>query len=301
MEVPTLRARPARISYVFSGPESRDKAPLVRNAMLLEDDDAAVRRLGGTGQLTDDRFDSAAAAFTPADSAALTFAEAMIGNFDWCLRFFDGDTYRCDATHPLWNVIAVVRKDDSVRPAIYDFDISGMVVGRHGWFRSVLNEEFVPSRSRPEVEVLSQLQRTRSLFPREVLDATRAAFMNKKAAVYAALADSMVDDEGRRLAETYLNSFFSIIGDAQAFYRPVVVAANTRAYRDPRRAQPACGQASVVPIGTPVSEPLEVSGDMSRVWLLDALWRWAPPRGCTAVRSGPVWIPSMAVDANYPR
>src|SRR4051812_11068162 len=298
---PSLRARPARISYLFLDSPRSDRRPLVRNAMLLEDDDAAGRRLGGVAQLTGDRFESAQAVFNEEDTAALTFAQAMIGNFDWCLRFFPGDTYRCDDTHPLWNVIAIVGKDGSSWPAVYDFDLSGIVVGRHGWFRNVLNEGFSASHSRPELEVLSQLQRTRGLFGRDVLDATRTAFVNKKPALYSAIADSTVDAEGRTLAETYLNSFFSIIADEQAFYSPVIVAADARVYRDAGRAQPACGEASVVPTGTPVSAPVEVSGDMSRVLLLDALWRWAPPHGCTAVRTGPVWVASDAIDTNYPR
>lgn len=300
-QVPTLRARPARISYVFSGSKRTAEPPLIRNAMLLEDDDAALHRLGGAEQLTDDRFESAQAMFSPVDSARLAFAQAMIGNFDWCLRFFAGDTYRCDDTHPLWNVIAVVRKDGSAAPAIYDFDLSGIVVGRHPWFGQVLNEAFLPSNSRIEVEVLSQLQRVRSLYGRQHLDAMRRSFMDRKAAIFSALAEGVVDEEGRKLAGLYLSSFFNLIEDEAAFYRPVVVAADTRAYRDADRAQPACGEASVVPIGTPASAPLEVRGDMSRVLLLDAQWRWAPPRTCNAVRSRAVWIASDAIDTNYPR
>ena len=43
-------------------------------------------------------------------------------------------------------------------PLIYDFDESGMVTGRHDWFDDVLNENFSPVKSHPDVEVLAQLQ-----------------------------------------------------------------------------------------------------------------------------------------------
>jgi hypothetical protein len=300
-QVPTLRARPARISYVFTGADGADKVPVVRNAMLLEGDDAAVERLGGTTQLPEDQFESAKTVFAPADTARLAFAEAMIGNFDWCLRFFPGDTYRCDDRHPLWNVVAIVRRDGSAVPAIYDFDLSGIVVGRHNWFKDVLNEAFLPSGSQAEVEVLSQLQRTRSLFGREELDAARAAFARNKTAIYRALTESIVDEEGRRQAAAFVDSFFAIVEDDKRFYLPVVAVSDTRVYLDAARTRPACGDASVARVGTPVSPPLAVSGDMSRVMLLDALWRWAPPRRCNAVRNAPVWIATRSVDTHYPR
>jgi hypothetical protein len=290
MDVPALLARPARITYVDG---TRD--PLIRNAMFLEDDDQAVKRLGGTDRIPPDRFTSAREVFASADTARLAFAHAMLGNFDWCLRMVPGDTYRCNETNPLWNTLAVVREGRKALPVVQDFDLAGVVTGRHIWFHEVLHEGFAASQ--PEVEVLAQVQRTRSLFARAELDATRQAFVDRKSRAYEAIDDAVLDPEGRRLARTYVDAFFSAIESDNAFYRPVVVADDARMYADPARRQPMCG-AGAVPVGTPVSVPTESSGDMVRVLLLDALWSL---RRCEAARKQAVWIPSSAIGTDYPR
>ena len=102
------------------------------------------------------------------------------------LRMTAEDSYRCDARRILWNVMAL-RAGDRTFPLIYDFDVSGMVAGRHLWFGDVYNEAFIPSKSHPEIEVLGQLQRTRALFTRDVLDAARKRFIERKAGAYDAL------------------------------------------------------------------------------------------------------------------
>jgi hypothetical protein len=165
----------------------------------------------------------------------------------------------------------------------------------------VFSEEFVPSKSPVEVEVLSQLQRTRSLFTRAELDAARAAFAARKDAAYQAVGASVVDEDGRRMARDYLDRFFAVIEDESSFYRPVVATPNTAAYLDPRGTRPACGESSTIPIGTPVTEPLDTESGMVKVRLLDVMWQWAPPARCDAVHRDPVWVASSAIEANYPR
>jgi hypothetical protein len=296
--VPTLHARPARITYVFAGDAAR--APLVRNAMLLEDDDEAAERYGAKAQLGEDRFESAKDMLDARDVARLAFAEAMLGNFDWCLRFEPGDRHRCDDRHPLWNLLALVRDEGPALPVLYDFDLSGFVVPRHIWFAQAFSETFVPSGSRAEVEVVSQVQRTRSLFPKPLLDATRTAFVERKAKAYEAVRGAVVDEEGRQLAETYLNAFYNALED-KAFYRPVVVKKGIRAYLDADLTRLACGRSSQIPVGTPVGEPLETTGALVKVRLLDVFWQWTPPAECRAIHQQPVWIPAAAIGANYPR
>jgi hypothetical protein len=80
---------------------------------------------------------------------------------------------------------------------------------------------------------------------------------------------------------------------------PVVVADNTQIYLDSRQKRRACHDA-VVPRGTPVSAPVETRDSMQAVVILDALWKWAPPRECEAVHSGSVWVPASSISANYP-
>ena len=85
-----------------------------------------------------------------------------------------------------------------------------------------------------------------------------------------------------------------------AFYRPVVVAPNTRLFANESR-QSACGAANTLPVGTPVSEPLQKNGTLVQVWVLDALWRWAAAPGkCAAVHQGPMWIEAAAIGRDYP-
>ena len=111
----------------------------------------------------------------------------MIGNFDWCLKFSPDDIYRCNEPRPLWNVVAFDMGGSKASLLMKDFDLAGMVVGKHSWFDKVWNRKFVQSGSETEIEVLSQVQRTRSLFPRAQLDAERRHFIGRKAALYEAV------------------------------------------------------------------------------------------------------------------
>jgi len=304
LRVPTLKARLARVSYVYTdaqpGKTPDQRNPVVRNAMILETTGEALKRLGATDEVTEQQFTNARERFTTEDTAVLAFAEAMIGNFDWCVRMFPGDKYRCDDRHPLWNITAAVGADGRARPVMYDFDVSGMVAGHHRWFKEVFNSAFVESNSPIDVEVLSQVQRTRTLFGRSDLDATRQRFVQRKPDAYRVLEVATLDPQGRRQIKQYLDAFFSAIESDQAFYRPVVVAKGTAAFADAGGGSVVCSTAGTIPVGTPVSQPLEKSGARIKVWLLDALWRWAPPIKCDAVHNGPVWIDASAVGTDYP-
>jgi hypothetical protein len=301
--VPALKARAATITYVYTDPKSGETPPqdqpLVRRGLLLEDESAGVARFGGTRAIPEKEFTNARAQFAPADTVRLVFAEALIGNFDWCLKMTPDDTYRCDARHPLWNIVAAATDGGKARPIVYDFDVSGIVTGHHPWFKDVFNAEFAATKTPIETEVLAQTQRARSLFSRGDLDTVRADFVKRKGDAYRTVDQSGLDGGGRKIAQQYLDSFYRAIETDDAFYRPVVVAANTRLFANENR-QPACTAANTVPVGTPVSEPLETNGTLVQVWLLDALWRWAAPVKCAEVRRGPVWIEAAAIGRDYP-
>jgi hypothetical protein len=298
--VPTLRARPAEITYVFDDATGEQPSSLRRHAFVLEDEHDALRRLGADRLIQESQFTTGRDAFAPADAATIAFAEALIGNFDWCLRFFKGDTYRCDGRHPLWNLFAFEWSDGTARPVMYDFDVSGAVTGYHRWFPDIFDEQFLPSKSHAAIEVIAQLQRTRTLFDRQLLDATRQKFASKRGAAYRALSQSAVDEAGKSAMTEYFDAFFEAMTSDAAFYRPVVIARDTRAYVDATRSQPVCASVGTVPIGTPVSEPLETRGDMVKVVVLDALWKFAPPAKCSFIHQKPVWIAKHAVDTAYP-
>ena len=294
--VPTLQTRAARVTYVY--PDGRS---LQRNAFLVEDDDDAAKRMGGK-TIKPEEFTTADQLFAPADAVTLALAQAMIGNFDWCVKFFANDTYRCDAKNKLWNVIGVQTADGKVRPVMHDFDVSGMVAGSHAWFKSVFNAGFVPSGSQREIEVLAQVQRTRSLFSRDQLDAARKRFIGKRDDAYRALDDSNVDADGRTIIKDYLDAFFRAIETDEQFYRPVVVGKGTLARSAPGAGAGAiCPALGAIPVGTPVTDPLETRDDWAKVVVLDALWHWATPRHCAPIKTGPVWIPANAVSRDFPK
>ena len=299
--VPSLKARQAAITYVYADPKPGQTPPqdqpLVRQAMIVEDTDAAIKRFGGEHGIEEKAFTNARAKFSAADTARLAFAEALIGNFDWCLKMTPDDAYRCDARHPLWNVAAAA-SSGAARPIMYDFDVAGIVTGRHPWFKDVFNAAFASSKSAAETEVLAQVQRTRTLFTRAELDAARGEFVKRKADAYRALDESTLDGAGRKIARQYVDAFYRAIEGDDAFYRPVVTASDARLYASESR-DVVCPAAGAVPQGTPVSDPLQTRGGLMQVLVLDALWQWAPPRKCPAAR-GPVWIETSAIGRDFP-
>jgi hypothetical protein len=295
VDAPVLRARPARVTYA----DTAQGAPLVRNALLLEDDDDAMKRVGGLAELALETFGSVATRGAQKDAARIAFAEAMIGNFDWCLKFSPDDIYRCNEPKPLWNVLAFDMGGGRTALMMKDFDLAGMVVGRHPWFDKVWNRAFVPSKSPIVIEVLSQVQRTRSLFSREQLDAERRHFLARRPDVYAALDAAAVDAEGRAIARAYVDAFYGAIAEDEQYYRPIVVRGDVQVFLDAEGTREACGPKDVMRPGTPVNE-LQRSGSMSQVVILDAMWRWASRNECHAVQDGPVWIPADAIIRDYP-
>lgn len=290
--VPTLRARPATITYVDGAATA-----LTRGAMLLEDEHDAIERLGGQNTLK--RFTSASDDFAVNDAAALAFAEAMIGNFDWGLKFSPDDYYRIDDSHPLWNVVAVRRADGSAFPLINDFDLSGIVTGSHRWFERVYFDGVLASRSHRAIEVIGQVQRTRTLFPRDVLDGTRQRFLRRRGEISHTIDAAAVDPDGRRFAREYVEAFFDAIRDDEAFYRPVVVESDIIPHASADGEAAACGVGDRVPVGTVVGAALERSGRRVRVPLLDVWWHWASR--CDAVHEGAVWIDASAIGRDFPR
>ena len=101
----------------------------------------------------------------------------MLGNFDWCLRMFRGDIYRCDERHPLWNVLAFEQAGQESNPA--SLRLRPLRASRRTpiWFGQAFGADYVRPPSSASVEVEAQVQRTRSLFERSLLDETRAYFL----------------------------------------------------------------------------------------------------------------------------
>jgi hypothetical protein len=293
--VPTLRTRPARITYV--DPEAGG-APLVRGALLVEDDGDAMARVYGTKAIGLETFGNVKTRHATEDASRIAFGEAAIANFDWCLKFTPDDIYRCNDPRPLWNILAFERANGRTALLMKDFDLAGTVVGHHPWFATVFNPAFVPSGSETSIDVISQVQRARALFARAELDALRRGFLERKAAAYNAVDSADVDEKGRALGRAHLDAFYDAISD-EHFYRPVVARTDVQVYKDGARTAEACGPKDTLRVGTPVN-PLQRSGQMSQVLLLDAMWRWGAKNPCHAVLNGPVWIETAAITSKFP-
>jgi hypothetical protein len=147
---------------------------------------------------------------------------------------------------------------------------------------------------------LQQVQRTRTLFDRRDLDAVRAELVSNKGAALDLLRTSVLDPDGRHFAEAYLTAFFNAIERDDAFYRPVIVDDQVKAFVDADQRQPACAGEPLA-AGSVVSEPLDTRGELIRVHVIDMGWKWAPPKACDAIHTDAVWIPAKAVVADYPR
>lgn len=293
--VPTLRTRPARITYV--DPDA-DGARLTRNALLIEDESEAMARVGGTASIGLETFGNVKSRHAEADASRIAFGEAAIANFDWCLKYAPDDIYRCNDPKPLWNILAFDRGRAAPALLMEDFDLAGTVVGHHPWFRTVFNSSFVPSKSETDTEVIAQVQRARSLFTRAELDALRADFVRRKPDAYRVVDTADVDPTGRELARAHLDAFYHAISD-DGFYIPVIGRTDVEVYRDAARTTAACGPKDTIRVGTPVRS-LQQSGAMSQVLVLDAMWRWSGKNACSAVLNGPVWIETAAITPRYP-
>ena len=177
----------------------------------------------------------------------MAFGEALIGNFDWCLKMTARDNYRCDARHPVWNIAVADLGGGKARPLLHDFDVSGMVTAvTRGSPPCSTSRSCVHSQI--ETEVLAQVQRTRTLLSARGSGRARAAFVARKSEAVRVLDAASLDPEGRRIAREYIEAFFKAIESDSAFYRPVVVSAGTQVYAGSDR-RPVCSAGATVPAG----------------------------------------------------
>jgi len=292
----TPRTRLARITYVDTTSPSSAAKRLTRNALVIEDDDDLRKRFGATAEITPAEFTNAQELFTPIDVARVAFTQALIGNFDWCLMMAPGDRYRCDARRKLWNMSAL-RTPSGAIPIVEDFDLTGPVTGPHIWFDHAFPRGFAASDI--DTEVIAQVQRTRTLFNRPMLDRMRQDFIARRERIISAIDRGAVDPRGSELAHAYVDAFYRAMPDAD-FYRPVVAQPGVRIFTTANGSTEACGAGDTIPPGTPLKELRRENG-RAEVQLLDALWKWAPPTECVPVHQSPVWIDPSSISADFPR
>ena len=294
MAIPSLKARPARLTYVESGSGKPAPEPLVRDAMLLEDDSEALKRYGARSELSPKQFGSAPSVFAMPDLAKLFFAEAMIGNFDWCLRMSPRDMYRCNPTTPIWNILGLIRSEGTGRSGPARFRSR-----RHGHDPAHLVQQGLQPGGRRHRSGRRSARAGAAdaigLPARSARRDARCTAWTKSGGVSGARRRARwTRPAGRRRRAISTRSS----RPSRPTHRSIVRCSwrgrrcgPTRRPRVPRATEEA-------PPGTPVSAPLDTAGDKSRVVVLDALWQWAEK--CEAVRLNPVWVPTAAISENYP-
>ena len=239
--------------------------PLERNALLLEDDDDAMKRVGGTAEMPLETFGSVATRGAAADAARIAFARGD----DRQLRLVPEVLARTTSTaatsrKPLWNVLAFDLGGGKTSLMMKDFDLAGIVVGRHAWFDKVWNRAFVPSKSETEIEVSARSSaRDRCFRARSWTRNGGISSAGRLPSTRRSTAPRWTS-KGREIARAYLDAFYAAIADDEQFYRPIVVRNDVQIFLDPEGTQEACAPKDVMRPGTPVNE-IQNAGSMSQV------------------------------------
>jgi hypothetical protein len=186
----SFRTRLVRATYVDS---ARNKTPVPRYGMLVENEDDLARRLEGRVAALPKR------PFTAFDQDALTWmflVQFMVGNTDYSIM-------------ALHNIKIVSNRYETISPIAYDFDYSGLVYARYAVADKRLGIYSVrdrlyrgPCRTEKEFEPF-------------------LATLRAKGPDMLALVDTVPDlmSGTRQDAKKYLNEFLSLVGDPRRIQR----------------------------------------------------------------------------------
>ena len=211
-----LSARAARITYI----DPTAGTTTERNAMVLENTETLAKRSGAPDKvcrdvdgeqecdpvLTDSELNTA----DPREGmdrvriAQLELFHAAIGNWDWRIEL--GATVPGGGSR-LWNTDVILVNEpgqtDVVRvPVAQDFDLASATVGR---LRGA-EKDLTPARLAAQAK--ESLAAMKSFTPAELASA-KAAFLEKKDAMYAATEGASVDEPGRQIMRAHLDAFFA--------------------------------------------------------------------------------------------
>lgn len=254
--VPTLKARPAIMTYVDTGTKKVAPGELVRKAFFLEDDDDAAQRYGG--EIIKDAADNGGldhdaitGKYDDADVARIGLAEALIGNVDWQLD------------RSLWNVKAIKSKSGRVIFAPYDFDLAATVTA----FEPEPAKLFFPKESVEFRNTAALLNTIRANgFAKKNITTAYDALVAKRAAAEAVIADSPLGAEDKAHSKRHLDAFYAAAAP-EKFYLPGTTAP-AAVYQDgtlktrllPPGADPEDFDAAYLRCGSPL-EVIELSPD----------------------------------------
>ncbi|NWG53923.1 MAG: hypothetical protein HXY28_09405 [Hydrogenophilaceae bacterium] len=201
----SFRVRPARVTYRDTSGRRREETQF---AFFIEDVDRMAQRNGrielevAPRTVTVEQLDPAAAA----DFALFQF---MIGNLDWDMRAGPEGEECCHNS----KLIARARAPRSaVVPTPYDFDHSGFVAAPY-------------AQPPPEIPVANVRQRWYRGYCRhnDALSAAAERFRARRSAMLALIdGETRLSAARRATARRYIESFFAILDDPDAFRRQIL-------------------------------------------------------------------------------
>lgn len=219
--VPTLKTRPALMTYVDTGTKkvaaANGAGELVRKAFFLEDDDDAAQRMGGTivEDADEGGVDAIGDGWDERDIERIAFAEALLGNIDWQLD------------RQLWNIKAVKMTNGKVAFAPYDFDLASVVTA----FEGEPYPLFFPNESREFRNVAADLTKVRTNgFQKALVDGIYAELLAKRATAEAAIAGSYLSAADKKIMALHLDALYATAAP-KAFYLPMT-SGPTQVYED---------------------------------------------------------------------
>lgn len=207
--VPTLKARPATMTYVDTGTKKVAPGELVRKAFFLEDDDDAAQRYGGEIIKDADEnggldHEAISGKYDDADIARVGLAEALIGNVDWQLD------------RSLWNVKAIKLKNGKVIFAPYDFDLAATVTA----FEPEPAKLFFPKENIEFRNTAALLNTIRANgFVKANITTAYNELLAKRAAAETAIAASPLSADDKAHSKRHLDAFYAAAAP-EKFYLP---------------------------------------------------------------------------------
>ncbi len=256
--VPSLKSRPARITYF----DTETHEELTRDAVLIEDPDAAAKRFGGKEiEEAPPPEQSLIDALPPQQQARLELAQALLGNWDYRLP---------DARRPLGHNLLPIRKSDGSALLLpQDFDLASFVSGApRGW--PWLPERFA-GRSDRFKELLSSVVDLRKRIPTETLRPLVQEFRARIPEVLKRLKTAPVDDAGKANIAAHLTAFSEAAPLALTF---PLLREGAKAFADSEGKLPLEQYIDAQPV-----EVIESLGDFTHVRFLAGFGAQAPREG----------------------
>jgi hypothetical protein len=224
LDLATPNARLAEIHYI----DTKTAKSFTRHAMLLESTKRIGKRLGGKeiDELTLGQDESTK--IDPVLGAKFFLFHKLISNNDVQLRVNEEPTMSTEINRAIWNSFVFEMPNGSRVPVVYDLDLAGMVNGRSQKFKKAYPEfGLTAPGSRDLAERLAPLFEK---FTKAHLSTAFNQMLAKKSALELAVEEATIDDEGRALAKSALDRFFSSLEKILAL--KVIAAENVRFFND---------------------------------------------------------------------